>query len=171
MELCQTALHATVILQCHHYKSPFDYFGHNLIRVWWWFDDDLRLITTSDDTYTHIQIHVYTIQIHIYVFMRFYVKLFILLTLADVQFYAILQVKIFSSLWIAWREEFEAEIQIHGIYILPIESIHTRVGLVNGRNTSIRELGNIFSFSGKYLRHISCVKPSPNRWEGVCRVI
>ena len=49
--------------------------------------------------------------------------------------------------------------------------IHTRVGLLNGGNTSIRELGNIFSFSGKYLRHISCVKPSQNRWEGVCRVI
>ena len=32
-------------------------------------------------------------------------------------------------------------------------------------------IGKYFSFSGKYLRHISCVKPPQNRWEGVCRVI
>ena len=49
-------------------------------------------------------------------------------TMADFQFYAIFQVKFFSSPWIARTEEFEAEIQIHGIYILPIEPIHTRVG-------------------------------------------
>ena len=169
MELCQTALHATVILQCHHYKSPFDDF----IIIWSGFDDDLMMIWGwLQLLMTHIHIYKYMyIQCKYIQYARLYVKLFILLTIVDVQFYAILQVKIFSSLWIAWREEFEAEIQIHGIYILPIESIHTRVGLVNGRNTSIRELGNIFSFSGKYLRHISCVKPSPNRWEGVCRVI
>ena len=35
---------------------------------------------------------------------------------------------------------------------------------VNGGNTSIWELGNIFSLLEKYLRHISRVKASPNRW-------
>ena len=83
-------------------------------------------------TFGHIYIHKYKCIFKLYTFIYKYIYFYHininLLTIADVQFYAILQVKFFSSPRIAWREEFEAEIQIHGIYILPIESIHTRVG-------------------------------------------
>ena len=90
--------------------------------------------------------------------------------LSNFQFYAIFQVKFFSSPWIARTEEFEAEIQIHGIYILPIEPIHTRVGRLlhsEWRKYINLRIGKYFFPSREiFTTHFSCQSLSEQMGKG-----
>ena len=92
-------------------------------------------------------------------------------TMADFQFYALFQVKFFSSPWIARTEEFEAEIQIHGIYILPIEPIHTRVGRLlhsEWRKYINLRIGKYFFLLGEiFTTHFLCQSHSEQMGRGV----
>ena len=152
--------------------------------IWWWFDYDLMMIwwwflfDSVASTVENFWSHLYSSYTNTYFYHMNIIYIHNVLYIFDIYpFYNSKGCSILCSCTgeILFKPSDCVKGGIWGrnpntwnLYSPPID---TRVGLVNGGNTSIRELGNIFSFSGKYLRHISCVKASQNRWEGVCRVI
>ena len=84
------------------------------MMIWWWFDDDLRMIwwwfendliwfgrfNSEKNFYSHFHTHT---QIHISIIWILFIYIFTLLTMKDVQFYAVVQVKSFQALGLRER--------------------------------------------------------------------
>ena len=135
--------------------------------IWWWFDDDFYLIRSHPLWKTFGQIYIHHTQIHIFIIWILFIFITHIYPFYNSEGCSILcscAGEIFSSPRIAWKEEFEAEIQIHGIYILPftqelawwMEEIH------QSENWEI-----FFLLKEIFTTHFLCQTPSEQMGRGV----